>query len=30
MKQDINYYSYERDIKKETKKVLHSQVLLDS
>ena len=31
MKQDMNYYSHERDMKKETKKVLlHLQVLLDS
>ena len=30
MKQDMNYYGYERDMKKETRKVLHSQVLLDS
>ena len=30
MRQDMNYYDHERHVKKETKKVLHLTVLLDS
>ena len=30
MKQDMNYYGHEREMKKEPKKVLHLRVLFDS